>query len=1116
MPTSKDSVLRSAYSVLYPTWLTQISFQAVFTVLDHINRWVRNRRQEINAVRVDPKRARTVTDLPEKEDELQLVESVLTSIDQSLMAKAALTSKAYARALMCFEQLLFVNHDGTADPSVAVQAQYEQLHEIYAHLDEPDGMEGISTMILSPSIEHQIREHESTGHWTSAQSCWEVHLQRSPNDLDSHVGLLRCLKNLGHYDTMRTHVQGILTRHPEWQSGLLGFQVESEWMLGDWDQVQSLVENSDSQASSVLFARILLAMRAGDGATLSAAVSHTRKMVGIPLMSSGAKGYKRAYDAVLDLHLVHELDMIYRAVNLGDQRDQSALDNLLRNLSSRMDSTLPAFRIREEVLAIRRAAFGLHASRLPTLKNAVDQSWLHSAKLARKSGYWQTAYSATLQARQNEVPFSFIESAKLTKASGEPIRALQELESSMKTVQPQQSGAQSGVIDLTGEPPVSEETTKMMAKARTLRARWMHESDRFESSQVLKQFTISTQQHKEWESGWFHLGQFQDDCYRALPPEEQALRGSRMNLQTVKCFAKAMRFGSKYIYQTIPRILTLWQDMAEDIATKPNDLEQFRKINQEVQRAARVLPAWKWYIAFPQIVSRVEQENEEAFDILSKIIVMVTQEYPQQALWFFVSTLFTKREQRLSRGRRIINMLKAKQDGEVNILIEATIKMFRELLALCDFKMRDKDPLKLNMPKQFPTLLALTPSPLLVPLQESLIAAVPPASSSDSGHQPFPGDYPTIANFQDEIEVMNSLAKPRKITLVGSDGKLYPFLGKPQDDLRKDARLMDFYAIINKLLQSNSESRRRRLHIRTYGVVTLNETCGFIQWVGNTRPIRHVLQKLYEGRKMQPWSSEVQGISNRCCALPPTEAAKMFTEKILNRIPPLFHEWFIENFSEPAVWFSSRLAFGRTAAVMSMVGFIIGLGDRHGENILMDLHNGDVVHVDFNCLFERGKQLDIPERVPFRLTQNMVDGFGITGVEGVFRKACEVSMQILRDHRDSLITVLDAFIHDRLSDWEIERGRLEKIQVRKWQEECKELKRRDPNALCPEKPKVKIRVVSDKLLWPVGKKFKGIHSAGKNNVERELSTPGLVQTLIQESTDIQNLSKMYMGWMSWL
>lgn len=40
-----------------------------------------------------------------------------------------------------------------------------------------------------------------------------------------------------------------------------------------------------------------------------------------------------------------------------------------------------------------------------------------------------------------------------------------------------------------------------------------------------------------------------------------------------------------------------------------------------------------------------------------------------------------------------------------------------------------------------------------------------------------------------------------------------------------------------------------------------------------------------------------------------------------------------------------------TLAVMSMVGYILGLGDRHGENILLDTTCGDVVHVDFNCLF---------------------------------------------------------------------------------------------------------------------------------------------------------------------
>ena len=51
--------------------------------------------------------------------------------------------------------------------------------------------------------------------------------------------------------------------------------------------------------------------------------------------------------------------------------------------------------------------------------------------------------------------------------------------------------------------------------------------------------------------------------------------------------------------------------------------------------------------------------------------------------------------------------------------------------------------------------------------------------------------------------------------------------------------------------------------------------------------------------------------------------------------------------------YMSRLAYCRTSAVMCMVGYILGLGDRHGENILFDATCGDCVHVDFNCLFKK-------------------------------------------------------------------------------------------------------------------------------------------------------------------
>lgn len=211
--------------------------------------------------------------------------------------------------------------------------------------------------------------------------------------------------------------------------------------------------------------------------------------------------------------------------------------------------------------------------------------------------------------------------------------------------------------------------------------------------------------------------------------------------------------------------------------------------------------------------------------------------------------------------------------------------MTNELLALCDRHI-DDGKFMLSMGRDFPALKRIGHCDLIIPLQESLTASLPPTPETESKHYPFPLETPTfqgevtflssylspnkISEFADEIEVMRSLARPRKITIRGTNGQTYMFLGKPKDDLRKDARLMDLNAIINKLLKGNSESRKRQLRksvfkqyslrtidpfidIRTYGVVTLNEVCGFIQWVPNTTPIRPILSKYYDARRVKTW-----------------------------------------------------------------------------------------------------------------------------------------------------------------------------------------------------------------------------------------------------------------------
>lgn len=68
-------------------------------------------------------------------------------------------------------------------------------------------------------------------------------------------------------------------------------------------------------------------------------------------------------------------------------------------------------------------------------------------------------------------------------------------------------------------------------------------------------------------------------------------------------------------------------------------------------------------------------------------------------------------------------------------------------------------------------------------------------------------------------------------------------------------------------------------------------------------------------------------------------------------------------------------------------------------------------------LRHQGKQLPTPEHVPFRLTPDIVDGFGISGVEGVFRKCSEETIRVLRSQASVLMTILEVFKYDPLQKW---------------------------------------------------------------------------------------------------
>jgi phosphatidylinositol kinase/protein kinase (PI-3 family) len=80
-----------------------------------------------------------------------------------------------------------------------------------------------------------------------------------------------------------------------------------------------------------------------------------------------------------------------------------------------------------------------------------------------------------------------------------------------------------------------------------------------------------------------------------------------------------------------------------------------------------------------------------------------------------------------------------------------------------------------------------------------------------------------------------------------------------------------------------------------------------------------------------------------------------------------------------------------------------------------------------NSLFElreshhlfKGKILPVAERVPFRMTADMVDGLGTSGTQGVFQRCAEETLRVLREGSEVIMTVLEVFKHDPLHSWYI-------------------------------------------------------------------------------------------------
>ena len=289
----------------------------------------------------------------------------------------------------------------------------------------------------------------------------------------------------------------------------------------------------------------------------------------------------------------------------------------------------------------------------------------------------------------------------------------------------------------------------------------------------------------------------------------------------------------------------------------------------------------------------------------------------------------------------------------------------------------------------------------------------------------FKGDR--IKSIRPSLEVIETQKHPRILFINGVSGVSYQFLLKGKEDLRVDQSIMQLFSLMNGIFQHDIVSRESNLTIQRYIVVPLTKDAGLIQWVTGTDTMHRLIID-YRRQKGIPIDRELSAIRQYTdCAfmnlnhLQKLELFETLTGtspqgslKNSTLILPLTQDELFQSFwsksPNSSAWIDRIQRFTTAYAVMAMAGYIIGLGDRHPSNIMIQRETGSVVHIDFGETFDKARyRTRYPEYVPFRLTKMIVNAIEGGVTNGFFREMCEKTMHVFRSNEASLKAQLSIF-----------------------------------------------------------------------------------------------------------
>ncbi|KAM7370115.1 hypothetical protein PAMP_011395 [Pampus punctatissimus] len=305
----------------------------------------------------------------------------------------------------------------------------------------------------------------------------------------------------------------------------------------------------------------------------------------------------------------------------------------------------------------------------------------------------------------------------------------------------------------------------------------------------------------------------------------------------------------------------------------------------------------------------------------------------------------------------------------------------------------------------------------------------------DGRCKPLPEYHAKITGFDERVKVMSSIRRPKRLIIRGDDERDHPFLVKGGEDLRQDQRIEQLFAVMNILLSHDAACTHRGLQLRTYQVIPITTRIGLIEWMENTCTLKEFLtstmtkeEQQKAGRAVEDYNkwlsslaSNVQGISQYALAYKKAKRADTVNNflRVLQHVPgDLLKRAFLQMCNSPEAFLSLRSHFISSHALLCVSHWILGIGDRHLSNFMINMETGGMIGIDFGHAFGSATQfLPVPELMPFRLTRQFVNLMQPLKESGLIQSVMVHSLRAYRAEPDLLLNTMDVFVKEPLLDW---------------------------------------------------------------------------------------------------